>query len=244
MSELETPWNTVGARVRELRGAAGLTVRELARRIGVSASHVSQVERGIGSFSVPALYAVATELGVQMHEILDPQAPPVSPAFPSGARAWAEGGSGPGKGGAGRSGAGRDGTGEPGTGASGAGGDLEAVGIVQRADQHPSIKLSSGPRWSRLTARGEADAEFLEVVYAPGTEAPAEHIVHQGREYGVIIAGRLSVEVRGEATILVPGDSIVFDSALPHRFWNDGDVEVRAIWFVRDRNAHDPVPHA
>jgi transcriptional regulator with XRE-family HTH domain len=216
MSELETPWNGVGERVRVLRGAAGLTVRELARRVGVSASHVSQVERGIGSFSVPALYAVATELGVQMHEILDPQGPPVRVAARS----------------------------DNGASGSGESGDLEATGIVQRADQHPSIKLSSGPRWSRLTARGEADAEFLEVVYAPGTEAPAEHIVHQGREYGVIIAGRLSVEVRGEATTLVPGDSIVFDSALPHRFWNEGDVEVRAIWFVRDRNANDPVPHA
>ncbi|MFF2632640.1 helix-turn-helix domain-containing protein [Microbacterium sp. NPDC058021] len=211
MSERETPWDAVGERVRELRGAAGLTVRELARRIGVSASHVSQVERGIGSFSVPALYAVAAELGVPMHDILDPQAPPAPPVAPALA---------------------------PG------GGDLVSAGIVQRAPDHPSIKLSSGPRWSRLTAMGEPDAEFLEVVYAPGTDAPAEHIVHQGREYGVVISGRLSVELRGEATVLHPGDSIVFDSAIPHRFWNSGDEEVRAIWFVRDRKANDPVPHA
>jgi transcriptional regulator with XRE-family HTH domain len=211
MSETETPWNAVGERVRELRGAAGLTVRELARRIGVSASHVSQVERGIGSFSVPALYAVATELGVHMHEILDPQAPPAPPASPV---------------------------------LPGDGEDLVSAGIVQRADAHPSIKLSSGPRWSRLTAMGELDAEFLEVVYAPGTEAPPDHIVHEGREYGVIIEGELSVELRGESTVLAPGDSIVFDSAIPHRFWNEGDLQVRAIWFVRDRNAHDPVPHA
>lgn len=209
----ETPWNAVGERVRELRGAAGLTVRELARRVGVSASHVSQVERGIGSFSVPALYAVAGELGVQMHELLDPQAPPVPVAVP-------------------------DATVVPDAS------DLVEAGLVQRADRHPSIKLSSGPRWSRLTAMGEPDAEFLEVVYAPGTEAPAEHIVHQGREYGVVISGVLSVEVRGRATTLEPGDSIVFDSDLPHRFWNAGEVEVRAIWFVRDRNANDPVPHA
>ncbi|RZI95015.1 MAG: cupin domain-containing protein, partial [Microbacterium sp.] len=158
----------------------------------------------------PALYAVAAELGVQMHEILDPQAPAASVAaspVPTG-------------------------------------GDLVGAGIVQRAHDHPSIKLSSGPRWSRLTAMGELDAEFLEVVYAPGTEAPQEHIVHQGREYGVIIAGNLSVELQGESTVLYPGDSIVFDSMIPHRFWNEGDVEVRAIWFVRDRNANDPVPHA
>ena len=212
MNELETPWNTVGERVRELRTASGLTVRELARRVGVSASHISQVERGIGSFSVPALYAVASELGVQMHEILDPKAPPVAA--------------------------------EPLVAAADVGGDLVARGIIQRAGEHPSIKLSSGPRWSRLTAMGEADAEFLEVTYAPGTEAPAEHIVHQGREYGVVIEGRLSVEVHGEATTLAPGDSIVFDSGLPHRFWNEGDEEVRAIWFVRDRDSSGPVPHA
>ncbi len=210
VSAAETPWNTVGERVRDLRTAAGLTVRELARRIGVSASHVSQVERGIGSFSVPALYAVAAELGVQMHEILDPQAPPAPPVAPPEIT----------------------------------GGDLVAAGIVQRASDHPSIKLSSGPRWTRLTAMGEPDAEFLEVVYAPGTPAPEERIVHDGREYGVIVEGRLSVELQGESAVLEPGDSIVFDSTIPHRFWNDGDVEVRAIWFVRDRHAHDAVPHA
>lgn len=209
---VETPWNTVGERIRRLRSSSGITVRELARRIGVSASHVSQVERGIGSFSVPALYAVAAELGVQMHVLLDPEASAFTPADSISDVA--------------------------------PDGDLVAAGIVQRAGEHPTIKLSSGPQWSRLTAVGEVDAEFLEVVYAPGTEAPAEHIVHQGREYGVIISGSLSVEVRGQATTLVPGDSIVFDSALPHRFWNEGDVEVRAIWFVRDRNAHDSVPHA
>lgn len=211
MTNLETPWNTVGQRVRELRTAAGLTGRELARRIGVSASHVSQVERGIGAFSGRALYAVASVLGVQMHDLLDPKAPPAQTAasaldLPVG--------------------------------------DLVAAGVVRRAADHPSIKLSSGPRWGRLTAMGESGVEFLEVVYDPGPAAPPEHIVHDGREYGVIIEGELSVELQGESTVLRPGDSIVFDSLIPHRFWNAGEAEVRAIWFVRDRNADDPVPHA
>ncbi len=209
MPELETPWDSVGDRVRSARTAAGMTVRELARRIGVSASHVSQVERGIGAFSVPALYSVARELGVSMNELLDP----------------------PGATGQGRT--------EPPSG----GRDLGVAGIVQRAADHPTIKLSSGPRWSRLTVVGEPDAEFLEVVYAPGTPAPADDIRHEGREYGVVISGRLNVLVDGAAAVLEPGDSIVFDSALPHRFWNESDGEVRAIWFVRDRDVGDPVPH-
>jgi len=209
MPDLDTPWNTVGERLRTARTAAGMSVRELARRIGVSASHVSQVERGIGAFSVPALYAVARELGVSMNELLDP------PASVSGV----------------------EGVRRP------TGGDLAVSGIVQRAADHPVIKLSSGPRWSRLTVVGEPDAEFLEVVYAPGTPAPADDIRHQGREYGIVISGRLNVLVDGAVTVLEPGDSIVFDSHLPHRFWNDSDEEVRAIWFVRDRIIGDSVPH-
>ncbi len=211
MAEAETPWDLVGERVREARTAAGMSVRELARRIGVSPSHVSQVERGIGAFSVPALYAVARELGVAMHQLLDPAGSAASASAPPPR--------------------------------SGGVDDLEAAGLVQRAADHPSIKLSSGPRWSRLTAVSEPDAEFLEVVYAPGTAAQSDVIRHDGREYGIVIDGELTVEVDGCSTVLHDGDSIVFDSARPHRFWNDSTREVRAIWFVRGRDADDGTPH-
>lgn len=204
-------WELVGQRVREARLAAGLSVRELARRIGVSASHVSQVERGIGAFSVPALYAVSREVDLSLHELLDvPGSPPVEPEPPAATR-------------------------PP---------DLEADGIVQRANKHPSIQLSSGPRWSRLTAASEPDAEFLEVVYKPGTQVLPEWIRHEGREYGIVISGELNVEVEGVSTTLRPGDTIVFDSVRPHRFWNESDAEVRAIWFVQDGSTWDAAPHA
>ena len=206
---VEQDWDFVGKRVRAARESAGMTVRELARRIGVSPSHVSQVERGIGAFSVPALYAVARELDVSMHALLDPPGQETAATLVS----------------------------RPAN-------DLVAAGIVQRAGDHPSIVLGSGPRWSRLTAGGEENAEFLEVVYAPRTPRPAEEIRHGGREYGIVISGELTVEVEGATEILGPGDSIVFDSTRPHRFWNDADSEVRAIWFVRDTLPGESVPHA
>lgn len=210
MAEHETQWDFVGTRVRQARADAGMTVRELARRIGVSASHVSQVERGIGAFSVPALYAVARELDVSMHALLDPPDPSSS----------------------------RDG--RPGSAVV----DLVEAGIVQRASEHPSIMLGSGPRWSRLTAGGEENAEFLEVVYAPRTARPDVDIRHEGREYGIVITGELTVEVDGATTTLGARDSIVFDSTRPHRFWNSSDGEVRAIWFVRDTLPGEAAPHA
>ena len=59
----EGHWHRSGENIRIAREAAGISVRELSRRIEVSASHVSQVERGLASFSVPTLYRVAQELG-------------------------------------------------------------------------------------------------------------------------------------------------------------------------------------
>jgi hypothetical protein len=39
---------------------------------------------------------------------------------------------------------------------------------------------------------------------------------------------------RAEMTV---GDSIAFDSSIPHRFWNETDEEVVAVWFVLDSQA-------
>jgi len=36
------------------------------------------------------------------------------------------------------------------------------------------------------------------------------------------------------------GDSIAFDSTTPHRYWNETDEEVRAVWFIADTSANSP----
>lgn len=64
-------WERVGVRIREARVAAKISVRELARRIDVSSSHVSQVERGMASFSVRALYNVVSILGISMDSLFE-----------------------------------------------------------------------------------------------------------------------------------------------------------------------------
>ena len=44
--DTQSEWTIVGERIRIARESSGISVRELARRIGVSPSHVSNVERG------------------------------------------------------------------------------------------------------------------------------------------------------------------------------------------------------
>ena len=46
-----------------------ISQRELARRIGLSASMISQIESGQSKPSVSTLYAIVTELGVSVDDI-------------------------------------------------------------------------------------------------------------------------------------------------------------------------------
>jgi transcriptional regulator with XRE-family HTH domain len=59
----------VGSRLREERERRGISLRELARRVGVSPSLVSQIELDRVNPSVSTLYALVTQLGMTMSEV-------------------------------------------------------------------------------------------------------------------------------------------------------------------------------
>jgi transcriptional regulator with XRE-family HTH domain len=59
----------VGSRLRAERERLGISLRELARRVGVSPSLVSQIELDRVNPSVSTLYALVTELGLTMSDV-------------------------------------------------------------------------------------------------------------------------------------------------------------------------------
>jgi transcriptional regulator with XRE-family HTH domain len=65
-----TALGTLGPRLRAARSSSGRSVRELARRVGCSASLISQIERGVSVPSVGVLYSLATELGSSLDYLL------------------------------------------------------------------------------------------------------------------------------------------------------------------------------
>lgn len=207
-------WVAIGDRIRSARESAGISVRELARRVEVSASHVSQVERGRASFSVRALYNVVSELDISMDSLFDDVSPVAEVQLTSDLAGRRPSGSG-------------DDALEP----------LVAGGVVLRMEERPTLPLAGGTRWERLTPRPENGAEFIEVVYSPAPKSgdrTIDFIQHSSREYGLILSGSLTVQVGFETTVLHAGDSIAFDSGVPHRFWNETPDEVRAVWFILD----------
>src|ERR1700722_17636135 len=64
------PGTGLGPRLRVAREQRQLSVRELARRIGCSASLVSQIERGVSVPSGGVLYSLATELDSSLDHLL------------------------------------------------------------------------------------------------------------------------------------------------------------------------------
>lgn len=71
----------IGDRLRTERIKAGISQRELARRLGLSASLISQLESGLSKPSVGTLYAIVTELDLSLDRIIrgdDYQADPAA----------------------------------------------------------------------------------------------------------------------------------------------------------------------
>src|SRR3954465_12414804 len=71
----------VGGRLRAERERLGVSLRELARRVGVSPSLVSQIELDRVNPSVSTLYALVTELGMTMSDVFG-DSRPAEPARP------------------------------------------------------------------------------------------------------------------------------------------------------------------
>ena len=101
---------------------------------------------------------------------------------------------------------------------------------------HPShraqIEVAHGVRWERLAAAPDSTCSFVQIVYEPESSATelGETFIHEGYENGYILSGELQVTIGGETFMLSAGDSIGFDSSIPHVLRNVGDVTVEGIW--------------
>lgn len=214
----------MGERLRERRAELKLSVRELARRLQLSPSLISQIERGKASPSVGTLYALTNELGLSMDAL-----------FSDGSNGRSE-----------RTAQTRER--RPSNGAQASGDGSHPAATASQPVVHPAerkrITLDSGVRWERLTPEPDPFVDFLYVVYEPGGASCDEGVLmrHSGREYGHVLSGTLEVTVGFDTHVLAPGDSISFESTVPHRLATLGDEPVEAIWYVLGRLGDPRLP--
>ena len=215
----------IGEKLRTIRQERQMSLRELAQKAEVSASMLSQIETGKVFPSVRSLYTIANALGVSVDHFFpeqgdgrtavhEPATEATSPYALTASEmrdAKLNGGTQ----------ANRDFTTE----------SPSSTPVVP-ASARPVIELKGGVTWSRLTALAERGAEFLEITYAPGSMSGTNMSHHEGREFGLILSGELVIELGFESYTLGEGDSIIFESTVPHRLINRSERPMRAVWVV------------
>jgi transcriptional regulator with XRE-family HTH domain/mannose-6-phosphate isomerase-like protein (cupin superfamily) len=213
----------IGEKLRSVRQERQMSLRELATKADVSASMLSQIETGKVFPSVRSLYGIANALNVSVDYFFPEQndgqkIPNRSSSNALGAMTASEM---------------RDARVNGGTGIDQEFiPDAQSSSPVVHAGARPTIELKGGVSWSRLTSLAEKGAEFLEITYAPGAMSGVSMSHHEGREFGLILEGELVIELGFESYTLCKGDSIIFESTVPHRLVNKSEQSVSAVWVV------------
>jgi transcriptional regulator with XRE-family HTH domain len=222
--------DNLGARLRDVRHQSGMSLREVARQLGVSPSFVSQMENGKSQPSVSTLYAMAQLLNVSIDELFDrgvvaaalPEVPPqiVDPLhvpsdapddghvinrsdFTSPAEAWPHEG-------------------------------FDQRCRIVRQEDRPRLVMASGVAWEQLASNSDRNLDFMEITYPPGASSTNDGrmLRHQGMEYGYLLSGKLVITHGFDQFTLLPGESMWLDPAVPHLLTNPGHVLARGIWAV------------
>jgi transcriptional regulator with XRE-family HTH domain len=104
--------------------------------------------------------------------------------------------------------------------------------VFQQAGQRPRADFSYGmleDLGAGLTLRG---GQPLLVTLHAGADSGPSPIVHTGFEFVYCLEGLLSYTVEDQSYRLSPGDSLIFEAHLPHRWRNAGLTTVRSLLII------------
>lgn len=172
----------IGEKIRRVRTAQGLTLHQVAQKVGLTRAAISQIERDRSNPSIGSLKAIADALGITMGSLFDTAHPPGS--------------------------------------------------LVVHPSQRKVLSPRRGISYYLLTPDLNGRVEFILSEYQVGATTGDVHYTHPGEECGLVLQGRLELQVGDETYVLKAGDSIRFDCSVPHRLTNIGKTVLRCIWAV------------
>jgi transcriptional regulator with XRE-family HTH domain/mannose-6-phosphate isomerase-like protein (cupin superfamily) len=202
----------IGRQIAALRRERRMKIVDLSREAGISPSMISQIERGQALPSVGTLHAIAGAFALTVHDLFPTEdagssagavertaAEPVARSAKSTPTAVAH---------------------APRHGAPVDRAAADPDGPVVRGDRREFSELAGGVRLERLTSFDLPDVDIVATVYRPGAASSERLYRHEGRELHLVTDGRLVIELGFQRYELAAGDSITFDSTVPHRYSN------------------------
>ena len=104
------------------------------------------------------------------------------------------------------------------------------VAVVRQSARKRLVFPGSKISYEMLTPDLRRRASMLWLHAPAGAESGPAPFSHEGEDAVVVLRGRLAVEIGGVWQELGTGDSIYFDSQLPHRWRNPTNRPTIAIW--------------
>ena len=175
-----------GEKLREIRERKQMTMKDVAEKVGVTESLISQIERNKVSPAIETLFSIAEILDIDLEYL-----------FSDFKRSK----------------------------------DVQLIHKSERA-----VYVSHGVTYEQLSKASDRDnghgieAYFLEIN--PGEEKGDAEYGHVGMEMGVILQGKGELSYGKESYKLVAGDSLSFESDIPHIIKNTGSTQLKALWVV------------
>jgi len=101
---------------------------------------------------------------------------------------------------------------------------------VTRLAEQTVVRMGQGTTRRVAHTDAAAGVELAVNEYEVGGASGPSATHHEGREFGLLISGQLTVELNGQSHVLEPGDVIAYPSDQPHRIANSGTEPAVAVW--------------
>jgi transcriptional regulator with XRE-family HTH domain len=111
--------------------------------------------------------------------------------------------------------------------------------VHQKAGNRPRAAFAHGSIEDLGAGMPRFGAEPFIVTLSPKAYSGKTPIVHTGREFVYCLKGQLTYVVDAETFLLEPGDSLLFEAYLPHRWKNSGDTPSRNLLIVCPSDERD-----
>jgi transcriptional regulator with XRE-family HTH domain len=117
--------------------------------------------------------------------------------------------------------------------------------VFQRAGQRPAALFDHGSLEDLGAGMILRWGQALRVVLQPGADSGPTPIVHTGHEFVYCLEGSLEYAIESQVFALQPGDSLLFEAHLPHRWRNPGEMPSASLLVLcpSDENDHPSERH-
>lgn len=175
--------NIMGVNLKRLREERGITLRDLAKRLHVSASFLSQIETGKAAPSLSTLKNIADALQTTVGILV------------------------------------------------GEGEQLDYKPVVKEAERKALKGVGDGIRMYLLTSP-DSNKQMEPLLFKLDKNATSGHSMykHFGQEFVLVLKGSIEITLNSTTYVLRKGDSMYFNSSIPHSFRNLQKGASEALW--------------